>query len=53
MQLQERWREESGGEGPAVVNVAPMGESNTPSCFKRSSTLAAQANGAEQVDCAD
>lgn len=41
------------GEGPGTVNVAPTGESNAPSCFKRSSTLAAQGNGAERVDSAD
>lgn len=41
------------GEGPGAVNVAPTGESNAPSCFKRSSTLAAQGNGPERVDSAD
>lgn len=34
------------GGGLGAVNVAPTGESNAPSCFKRSSTLAAQGNGA-------
>lgn len=58
MQLQERWREDGGvgggvEEGPGAVNVAPTGESNTPSCFKRWSTAAAQGSGAEQVDGAD
>lgn len=56
MQLQERWSEErrdEGGGGPGAVNVAPTGESNAPSCFKRSSTPAAQGNGAMRVDSAD
>lgn len=54
MQLQERWREERwGGRDPGAVNVAPTGESNAPSCFKHSSTPAAQGNGAERVDSAD
>lgn len=54
MQLQERWREErGGGTGEGAVNVAPTGESNAPSCFKHSSTPAAQGNGAERVDSAD
>lgn len=39
--------------GPGTVNVAPTGESNAPSCFKRSSTLAAQGNGAERIDSTD
>lgn len=46
MQLQE-------GRDPGALNAAPTGESNVPSCFKRSSSPAAQGTGAERVDSAD